>query len=239
MSGIAVKELGVHLGGRQILQDISFAARPGELVGLVGPNGAGKTTLLRAIQGLVPSKGTVDLDPAQIGYVPQRREFAWDFPIDVTGVVLSGLTRQIGWGRRAKSQHFRAVLEALERVELRALSRRSVGELSGGQRQRVLVARALAGCPSVLLLDEPFTGLDLPSAELLLGLFRRLADSGTTILMSTHDLAGAVQKCDKLLLLKGRIVAYDSPQGMRDRQLWKEAFEVTDDSPLYRLVGCK
>ena len=229
MSGIAVKELGVHLGGRQILQDISFAARPGELVGLVGPNGAGKTTLLRAIQGLVPSKGTVDLDPAQIGYVPQRREFAWDFPIDVTGVVLSGLTRQIGWGRRAKSQHFRAALEALERVELRALSRRSVGELSGGQRQRVLVARALAGCPSVLLLDEPFTGLD----------FRRLADSGTTILMSTHDLAGAVQKCDKLLLLKGRIVAYDSPQGMRDRQLWKEAFEVTDDSPLYRLVGCK
>ncbi|WP_369015050.1 ATP-binding cassette domain-containing protein, partial [Bacillus cereus] len=105
--------------------------------------------------------------------------------------MLSGLTRQIGWGRRAKSQHFRAAREALERVELRALSRRSVGELSGGQRQRVLVARALAGCPSVLLLDEPFTGLDLPSAELLLGLFRRLADSGTTILMSTHDLAGA------------------------------------------------
>ncbi|MCW5954817.1 MAG: anchored repeat-type ABC transporter ATP-binding subunit, partial [Propionibacteriaceae bacterium] len=193
---LKVTGLTVRLGGRRVLEDVSFALDTGEFMGLIGPNGAGKTTALRSILGLIRTEtGRVEVEGSsglaarsRIGYVPQRHEFAWDFPITVEDTVMTGRIRRIGWFRRPKAVDFEAAAEALERVRMSQLATRPVGELSGGQRQRVLVARALALHPRLLLLDEPFTGLDMPTQELLLELFRELSGEDKAVLMTTHDL---------------------------------------------------
>ncbi|MFD0316275.1 anchored repeat-type ABC transporter ATP-binding subunit [Streptomyces flavalbus] len=229
---LRARDVDVVLGGRHAVQGTRLTVRRGELLGLLGPNGAGKTTLLRAVLGLVPlAGGEVLVDgraPARarhlVGYVPQRHEFAWDFPIDVTGAVLSGRTRAIGWLRRARAADRAAVDEALELVGLTGLRRRPVGELSGGQRQRVLVARALASDPRLLLLDEPFTGVDVPTQELLNDLFRRLAAEGRALLMTTHDLAAAARTCTRVALLNRTVVAEGGPELLADPELMLRAF---------------
>lgn len=245
-AGIRVDGLSVDLGGRRVLTDVALRVAPGELVGLLGPNGAGKTTLLRAVLGLVPARaGTVRIDgrrPAEaralVGYVPQRHEFAWDFPLTVEDAVLTGRTARIGWMRRARAADYHAADDALDRVGMRALRRRPVGELSGGQRQRVLVGRALALAPTALLLDEPFTGLDMPSQELLTDLFARLAREGRAVLMTTHDIAGALHACTRVCLLGGGgIVADDAPARLAGPEPWIRAFDVRADNPVLRMVA--
>ena len=244
-AGIAVAGLSVDLGGRRVLSDVGLRVSPGELVGLLGPNGAGKTTLLRSILGLVRTHaGTVRIDgerPARarslVGYVPQRQEFAWDFPISVEDTVLTGRTARIGWMRRARTHDYRAAAEALDRVGMSELRRRPVGELSGGQRQRVLVARALALDPTALLLDEPFTGLDMPSQELLTDLFTGLAREGHAILMTTHDIAAALHGCDRLCLINRRVIASGTPGELTDPDLWIRAFDISPHNPLLRVVA--
>lgn len=169
LGSIKITDVAVNVGGLQVLHDVNISASKGDLLALLGPNGAGKTTILRTMLGLVkPAKGTVKVAGASpgkgwrhIGYVPQRHEFAWDFPISVAGVVMSGRTRHIGWLRRPRKDDHIAVRDALRTAGMAELANRTVGELSGGQRQRVLIARALATRPSVLLLDEPFTGVDM------------------------------------------------------------------------------
>lgn len=174
---------------------------------------------------------------SKLGYVPQRHEFAWDFPISIEGVVTSGLTGQIGWFGRLQKTHYQSVYRALEQVKLVDLHTRPVAELSGGQRQRVLIARALATNPAVLLLDEPFTGLDQPSMDLLSDLFLELTAQGVAILMSTHDLGGAIDICHQLALLKGTITASGTPQELRDPQIWMRTYGVRPNSSLLRTVG--
>ncbi|MFE7123514.1 anchored repeat-type ABC transporter ATP-binding subunit [Streptomyces sp. NPDC057617] len=221
---LVVDAVSVRLGGRLAVCEAGLVVREGELVGLLGPNGAGKTTLLRAVLGLLPlASGTVTAR-ARIGYVPQRHEFAWDFPVDVTAAVLSGRTRQIGWLRRAGARDRAAVDKALERTGLTALRRRPVGELSGGQRQRVLVARALATEPDVLLLDEPFTGVDVPTQDVLGALFGRLAQEGRAVLMTTHDLAAAARSCTRVVLLNRSVVAEGGPELLSDPEQMLRAF---------------
>jgi manganese/iron transport system ATP-binding protein len=242
---LAVTDLHVVLGGRTVLRDATLDVRAGDLTGLVGPNGAGKTTLLRAVLGLVPVRsGTVRVDGrgarsarGVTGYVPQRHEFAWDFPISVQEVVLSGLTRRIGLLRRPAVADYRAAREAVDRVGLTGLRDRPVGQLSGGQRQRVLVARALALRPRVLLLDEPFTGLDMPTQELLTELFAELAAEGVAVVMSTHDLAGARFACTRLCLLNRTVVAEGTPAELADPVLWARTFDIAPTSPLLRAIG--
>jgi manganese/iron transport system ATP-binding protein len=207
------------------------------LAGLIGPNGAGKTTLLRAVLGLIPAaSGTIRLD-GTVGYVPQRHEFAWDFPVSVEKAVLTGRTARIGFLRRPRGADRDAVAEALRRVDLTALARRPIGELSGGQRQRVLVARALALRPRLLLLDEPFTGLDVPTQELLTGLLRQLRDEGKAVLMTTHDLPAAAALCDRLCLLNRTVIADGPPERLRDPELWLRAFGVTGSQQLIHSLG--
>ncbi|GAB3708614.1 anchored repeat-type ABC transporter ATP-binding subunit [Mariniluteicoccus flavus] len=243
--GVDVRGVAVDLGGRRVLSDIDLAVDAGELLGLVGPNGAGKTTLLRTLLGLVrPVAGTVTVEgrtPARasrrLGYVPQRHEFAWDFPISVEAVVMSGRVRHIGWLRQPGVADHRLVRRALARVRLTDLADRTVGQLSGSQRQRVLIARALATDPSILLLDEPFTGVDMPTQELLGELFRALAAEGTTVVMTTHDLADAMASCDRICLVNRRIVADGTPDDVRDPELWMRAFGVSATSPLLASVG--
>ncbi|MFW6774253.1 anchored repeat-type ABC transporter ATP-binding subunit [Nocardioides sp. CPCC 205120] len=245
MSALVLDGVAVELGGRRVLDGVDLAVARGELVGLIGPNGAGKTTLLRTTLGLVrPSAGRVEVDgrPARpgrapIGYVPQRHEFAWDFPASVAGVVMTGLTRQVGLGRQPRRRHWEAVAEALDRVRMRELAERPVGQLSGGQRQRVLVARALVQRPAVLLLDEPFTGLDLPTQELLSELFTGLAREGRAVLMTTHDLLGALDTCDRIALLQRRVVATGTPAELAaSPQAWMDTFGVGPDSALLRVL---
>ncbi|MFC9064402.1 MULTISPECIES: anchored repeat-type ABC transporter ATP-binding subunit [Streptomyces] len=245
MKALSVEELTVELGGRDVLQRVSLDVEAKDFLGLVGPNGAGKTTLLRSALGLVrvsSGRVTVEGRPVRlardrVGYVPQRHEFAWDFPISVADAVLSGRTRRVGWLRRPGVADHRAVNEALERVAMSGLRDRPVGQLSGGQRQRVLVARALALRPSVLLLDEPFTGLDVPTQELLTDLFVRLSrEEGQAVVMTTHDLLAAMHTCTRLCLINRTVVAAGTPGELRDAALWQRAFGIRDGSPLLRAL---
>jgi manganese/iron transport system ATP-binding protein len=239
---LEVDSVSVELAGRLVLEDVNLRLTAGELVGLIGPNGAGKTTLLRAVLGAVPTRsGRIELagtSPERargtVGYVPQRHEFAWDFPISVDGAVMSGRVHRIGWLRRPGRGDRTAVGEALERVGLTDLRRRPIGELSGGQRQRVLVARALALDPRLLLLDEPFTGLDAPTQTVLTRLLAELRDEGRAQLMTTHDLAAAAATCTRLCLLNRTIVADGRPGELRDPDVWLRAFGVTGADQVLR-----
>ncbi|MEU8665010.1 ATP-binding cassette domain-containing protein, partial [Actinoplanes philippinensis] len=177
--------------------------------------------------------GTVRTGPS--GYVPQRHEFTWDFPASVQDAVLSGLVRRIGLFRRPTAGHWRAVWAALDRVRLADLRRRPVGDLSGGQRQRVLVARALVLEPSVLLLDEPFTGLDMPAQETLTALFTDLARE-RAVLMATHDLSAAAYTCDRLVLINRTVIAEGPPATLRDAGVWMRTFDVGPGSHLLKAL---
>ena len=162
--------------------------------------------------------------------------------LEVEAGELVGLIGPNGAGKTtliARTPHFRAVEEALSLVGMRDLAKRPIGELSGGQRQRVLVARALAIRPAVLLLDEPFTGLDMPTQEMLMDLFRALADGGRALLMTTHDLIGARAGCDRLYLLRRTIVASGRPDELADADPWIRAFDVRPDNPILDALGVR
>ncbi len=238
---------GVHveLGGRPVLRDVDLTVDRGELVGLLGPNGAGKTTLLRTVLGLLrPARGTVTVDGRRaapgrvpVGYVPQRHEFAWEFPLSVADVVMTGLTGRLGLLRRPRTADWEAVVEALALVRMADLAERPVGQLSGGQRQRVLVARALVLRPALLLLDEPFTGLDMPTQELLQALFVDLARDDRAVLMTTHDIPSALDACDRVALLDRTVVACGAPRTLAaDTAAWSAAFGVGPGSTLLRVL---
>ncbi|MDR2620852.1 MAG: anchored repeat-type ABC transporter ATP-binding subunit [Propionibacteriaceae bacterium] len=242
---LEIEDIAVELGGRRVLHDVNLNVSKGELVALIGPNGAGKTTLLRTILGLqraAAGRVRVTEDAAKpgktaIGYVPQRHEFAWDFPISVANAVVTGLSGQLGLFRRPGVAAWEATAEALDRVQLRDLADRPIGQLSGGQRQRVLVARALVLRPTVLLLDEPYTGLDMPTAELLSTLFSNLAHEGRAVLMTTHDLLGALTDADRLALLNRSIVAVGTPaQLVTEPESWMKTFGVSSDSALLKML---
>jgi manganese/iron transport system ATP-binding protein len=242
---LQVEDLAVDLAGREVLHDVGLTVREGELVSLIGPNGAGKTTLLRAVLALTPvNRGAITIDGrsavesrGRIGYVPQRHDFAWDFPISVEKAVMSGRVHRIGWLRRPRPADRDAVGYALERVGMTALRARPIGELSGGQRQRVLVARALALQPALMLLDEPFTGLDVPTQELLTALLAQLVNEGNALMMTTHDLAAAAGMSTRLCLLNKTVVATGHPDDLRDPEVWLRAFGVTQSVGLLRTMG--
>jgi manganese/iron transport system ATP-binding protein len=242
---LGISGVTVLLGGREVLSDVDLRLRRGELVGLIGPNGAGKTTLLRTALGLIPvHRGSIVVDgrtPRQaqgsLGYVPQRHEFAWDFPITVEGAVATGRTHLTGLLRRRTTREREAVADALNRVDMADLRTRPVGELSGGQRQRVLVARALALRPRVLLLDEPFTGIDAPTQELLSTLLTELRDEGVAVLMTTHDLAAATTLCSRLCLLNRVVIADDEPAALADTDIWLRTFGLDRSEQLLKTLG--
>lgn len=220
MSGIEVDGVTVRYGDVLALDDVSLRIAPGTVTALIGMNGAGKSTLFKTVTGLIrPGRGTVRLDgvaPAaarrqgRVGYVPQSEDVDWTFPVSVRDVVMMGRYGRLGPTRRPKAADRAAVDEALERVELTALADRQIGRLSGGQRKRAFVARGIAQDAPILLLDEPFAGVDKGSEATIVRLLRDLAADGRTVLVSTHDLHALPSLADEAVLLLHRVVFHGS-----------------------------
>jgi manganese/iron transport system ATP-binding protein len=212
-TGTVLRLAGADLGyrGTAVLRGVELTVRAGEVLALVGPNGAGKSTLIKAVLGLADVvAGTVEAT-GPTGYVPQLGALDNDFPVSALQVVLMGRYRAMGWWRPTGRAERRTALDALDRVGLAGRARDRFGLLSGGQRQRVLVARALVAEPRLLLLDEPFNGVDAVSQAAILALLRELATAGTAIVVSTHDLDLARDHADQVTLLNGRQWATGTP----------------------------
>jgi len=217
--GLVLRGVSAGYGAGPVLQDVDLAIPPGTLVGVIGPNGSGKSTLLKAILGLAPeTTGTVLLDGSpvseqrhRLAYVPQREAVDWSFPVSAEQVVMMGRYPRVGWLRIPGASDRAAVRNALERVALADLGAAQIGGLSGGQQQRVFLARALVQEASVLLLDEPMTGVDQTTEQLIVSLLQELRDGGTTILHATHDLESAAEISDQLCFVNRRVVAYGPP----------------------------
>jgi ABC-type Mn2+/Zn2+ transport system ATPase subunit len=209
---------GLSVSYRRVpaLANISLATSCGNRVALIGPNGAGKSTLLKAIAGLVPRdagtirwRGTaVHKWSREFAYLPQREEVDWSFPITVRGLVEMGRYPQTGWWRRFSARDTAAVDHALDALALRDLQHRQIRELSGGQQQRTFLARALAQEAHVLLLDEPFTGLDRNASKLLGDLLETLAREGRLVIASHHDLNTVPFLFDEALVLATRTLGF-------------------------------
>jgi ABC-type Mn2+/Zn2+ transport system ATPase subunit len=217
--GLHIRGLVAGYGGEPTLRDVSLDLPPGSITGVVGPNGSGKSTLLKAILGLTPEvSGEVRLGSVEaarirrrIAYVPQREAVDWGFPISAGEVVMMGRYPRLGLVRRPGVEDRARVAEALERVGILSLADRQIGALSGGQQQRVFLARAPVQEASVLLLDEPMTGVDQATEQAINGLLHELRDGGATVVITTHDLESASEQCDLLAFVNHRIVAFGPP----------------------------
>ncbi|ALE03341.1 manganese/iron ABC transporter ATP-binding protein [Bartonella ancashensis] len=217
-SGILAHGIRVtYRNGHTALYDVSFESPVHSITALVGVNGSGKSTLFKAIMGFVrPSKGEIrifDLPVDQalkknlIAYVPQSEDVDWNFPVLVEDVVLMGRYGHMNFFRYARVQDYEAVYAALERVDMLAFAKRQIGELSGGQKKRVFLARALAQQAKVILLDEPFTGVDIKTEDKIIMLLESLREEGAVILVSTHNLGSVPEFCDRTVLIKGTVLA--------------------------------
>jgi manganese/iron transport system ATP-binding protein len=210
---LKVSNLTVRYNGKNALDGVSFSVQAGERVAIVGPNGAGKSTLFKALLGLLhPTGGTTETNGAEFGYVTQRSAVDWSFPVTVHDVVMMGRIAKMGWLRWQRPSDREVVQRCLGQVGMLNYASRQIRELSGGQQQRVFIARALAQEATILLMDEPFAGVDAPSQEAILEIIERLHGQGVTILVSTHDLNLAVERFDRLALLNRQLIAYGPPQ---------------------------
>jgi manganese/zinc/iron transport system ATP- binding protein len=212
---LEVHRLTVSYGSRPALWDVDASFPAGALSAIVGPNGAGKSTLLRAALGLVPADSGVSMvlgrpvrrAPDAVAFVPQASAVDWDFPVTVREVVEMGRYRRAGWLRRLGEGDRRAALAALEHVGMAPFAVRQIGRLSGGQRQRVFLARALAQEAPVLVMDEPFAGVDARTEAALLGLMRGMCDEGRSVIAVHHGLEAVRAAFDWALLLNVRAIA--------------------------------
>lgn len=216
---VEVHNLSVAYDARPVLLGVSATVERGEVIGVVGPNGAGKSTFFRALLGLVtPSSGyirllggTVATHRRWVTYLPQREVIDWDFPLVVRDVVTMGRYPHLGWGRFPGPADRRVVEACLEALGISDLRNRHIGELSGGQQQRTFLARALAQEAQILLLDEPFMGVDAATEQTILALLLRLRAEGKAVLIVDHDLTRAAETYDRVLLLNQRLVAFGPP----------------------------
>jgi manganese/iron transport system ATP-binding protein len=224
---VALRFAGADLGyrGRTVLRGVDFTLPAGRAVALVGPNGAGKSTLIKAVLGMAQVvAGSVEVNAGPPAYVPQLDTLDADFPVSAGQVVLMGRYRAAGWWRPTSAADRRIAADALDRVGLADRAKVRFGLLSGGQRQRVLVARALAARPRVLLLDEPFNGVDATSREAILRVLAELTTAGTALVLSTHDLDVARRVGDVVCLLNTRQFAAGAPGDVLTAPLLRAAY---------------
>ena len=221
INSIVVKNLSVtYSNGHRALKDISFSLRGGTICGLVGINGSGKSSLFKAIMGLVKhSIGTVKINgqtpqkvlkACLIAYVPQVEEVDWNFPILVEDLVMMGRYGYMNILRIPKARDFKVVDSALKKMDILDLKKRQIGELSGGQKKRAFLARALAQEAEIILLDEPFNGIDVKTEESIIKILLRLKKQGKLLLVSTHNLGSIPHFCDQVLLINQSLQAAGS-----------------------------
>ncbi|SHL57098.1 manganese/iron ABC transporter ATP-binding protein [Roseibium suaedae] len=223
-----------YRNGVAALRNATFAVPEGSIAALVGVNGAGKSTLFKAIMGFLPlSAGEIGilgrpvrkaLAEGLVAYVPQAEEVDWSFPVLVEDVVMMGRYGWMGFLRIPSAEDKKAVATALERVGMADFRKRQIGELSGGQRKRVFLARALAQDGRVILLDEPFTGVDVQTEEAIITLLRELKAEGRVMLVSTHNLGSVPEFCDQTVLVKGTVLRYGPTATTFTRENLMEAF---------------
>ena len=217
--GISIRNATVsYRNGHTALRDATFSSPTGTITALVGVNGSGKSTLFKAIMGFVRlARGEITvlglpvreaLRRNLVAYVPQSEEVDWNFPVLVEDVVMMGRYGHMNWLRVARPADEAAVAAALDRVGMSEFRKRQIGELSGGQRKRVFLARALAQDARVILLDEPFTGVDVKTEDAIIALLRALRDEGRVMLVSTHNLGSVPEFCDRTVLLRNTVLAY-------------------------------
>ena len=230
---IEIRHLTISYEARPALLDISLSIEPDQLVGVIGPNGSGKSTLIKAILGFIrPDVGEVLINGQDVlkakglvAYVPQRGAVDWDFPITVREVALMGRYQSVPWYRNPGKADREAAMEALAMVRMTDFANRQIGQLSGGQQQRVFLARALAQGSDILLLDEPFAGVDAATERAILDVLGRAKEAGKTLVVVHHDLATAAEYFDKLILLKQRLYAYGPPQAVLQEELLSQVYE--------------
>jgi ABC-type Mn2+/Zn2+ transport system ATPase subunit len=209
---LVAERLTVELGGREALSEVDVEIPAGVSVAVLGPNGAGKSTLLRAAAGLVqPTSGSITISGGEAAFVPQRLDVEPAFPVTALDVARMGRYPRVGWFGRFGIADHDAVEAGLEALGVAHLAGRRFGDLSGGERQRVLLAQAAVQDADVLLLDEPFTGVDRPTGDALRALFAHWREQARTIVVATHDLESAARDYDYVLCLNGRRIAFGSP----------------------------
>ncbi len=229
---LEVENISVAYGDKIVLQNVSFQVPHGVRIAIVGPNGAGKSTLFKALVGLLPLKtGKILIHGLPLGnhkdcvaYVPQREEVDWRFPVTVRDVVMMGRFNSNGWIARPTKADHQAVDQALEKLNIAALANSSISDLSGGQQQRVFLARALAQNPHILLMDEPFSGIDSTTQEITFGLLDHLRSRQVTVMISTHDLNLAANRFDLVMLINKGLVAFGSPHDVLSQGNLQKAF---------------
>jgi len=238
---LLVQDLSVSYRSFTALNDVCCAFDAGELVGIFGPNGSGKSTMVKAMLGLIQSaKGTVLLKGkpltqqlSQVAYVPQRTQIDWDYPVTVWNVAMMGRTLQTGLFRRPSRQSRELVKAALDRVGIYEYRDHSISDLSGGQQQRVFVARALAREAELLILDEPFTGVDQKTESIMFDIFSELKAQSKTLLVISHDLSETLDNYDQMLLLNKRVIA----QGSRHEVMTKDNLLAAYDAPVWSIAA--
>lgn len=230
---IEVRNLTVSYGPVPALLDVSCKIPSGQLIGVIGPNGSGKSTLLKSMLGfLKPDVGQVlifgeeaEKAKGRVAYVPQRGSVDWDFPVSVREVVMMGRYGHVPWWRDMRKKDYEIADHALEMVRMADFKKRQIGQLSGGQQQRVFMARAMAQGGDILLLDEPFAGVDAATERAILDVLENTKKSGQTLVVVHHDLATAAEYFDQLLLLKQRLFGFGPPATVLQPGLLGEVYE--------------
>ena len=215
---ININDFTVKLNNKTILENINLTLHGPKIIALVGANGAGKSTLFKSIMGIInPSDGNIIINGKNpkdalknnlISYVPQIEEVDWNFPLLVEELVMMGRYNHMNIFRKVSTKDKRIVKESLDSVQMNEFINSQIGELSGGQKKRIFIARALAQESKILLLDEPFSGVDINTEESLSMLFRSLVDRGCLIIVSTHNLGSVPRFCDEVILLDKKLLAY-------------------------------
>lgn len=233
--GLKVEGVTVtYRNGNTALRDASFEVPKGSITALVGINGSGKSTLFKSIMGFVAlSSGHINilgqkaksaLSQNLVAYVPQSEDVDWNFPVLVEDVVMMGRYGHMNWLRTARQKDHDMVEEALDRVDMLDYRKRQIGELSGGQKKRVFLARALAQEGQIILLDEPFTGVDVKTEAQIIELLQSLRDEGRVLLVSTHNLGSVPEFCDRAVLINKSILASGSTEDVFTHENLEKAF---------------
>ena len=231
-TALSVSGLSFAYRDSLVLREVTLDLPQGVVLGVIGPNGAGKSTLLKAVVGLLkPAKGTVACfgQPLQkvrrrVGYMRQASSVDWDFPTTVSDVVLMGTYGGLGWFRRPGTKERDVAVAALKRVGIPHLAHRPISQLSGGERQRTFLARLLGQQPDLLLLDEPFAGVDAASQEAITSVLHELRDEGRTVVIVHHDLATVPTLCDWTCLLNRTVMGFGPTKDVFTDEMVKQAY---------------